>query len=61
VDKECNVGAPCANRNRHSNFVPIPNGESAYICDCRKAAMRKYGRLTHMRSTIKSDADAKAK
>lgn len=28
VNKECNVGEPCARRNRHSNSVPIPNGDS---------------------------------
>jgi hypothetical protein len=28
VDKEGNVGAPCADCNRHGKSVPIPNGDS---------------------------------
>jgi hypothetical protein len=28
VDKESDIGAPCAHRNRHGNSVPIPDGVS---------------------------------
>jgi hypothetical protein len=28
VDKESDIGTPCAHRNRHGNSVPIPDGVS---------------------------------
>ena len=67
MDKECNIGAPCAYCNRHSNSVPIPDGNSAkppsYMSalfvgeDLRREKDRE---LTYVRSTIRVDAAERA-